>query len=208
MVKRWSRIVIAFGCVAIFYSVYRDVVGQTFTEQRSYNNFSESFYFPGGLYSDFQTKWYSKHLFAMKEPSLWKASKESDLESYRFLWLRSFHQPVVVRLTIGKEGTGLLVAKITNGAGGYRPGVMIKNQEISISREEVSKFLKELNEMKFWNLSFKDEKIGMDGARWVIEGIKDKKYHVVDRWSPKSGDVRDAALMLVHIAKLDVQPVY
>lgn len=54
-------------------------------------------YFPTDAVSKFQTEWYSKHLAAMKEASLY-ASENDAVESYRFLWLRSFHHPVAVRI--------------------------------------------------------------------------------------------------------------
>jgi hypothetical protein len=37
----------------------------------------------------------------------------------------------------------------------------------------------------------------MDGARWILEDVRDGKYHLVDRWSPDTGTFREAALLLV-----------
>ena len=33
---------------------------------------------------------------------------------------------------------------------------------------------------------------GVDGAQWLVEGIKDGRYHLVDRWSPTDGPVRQS----------------
>jgi len=57
-------------------------------------------YFPVGTFgpgnSDlFVRKWYSKHLVAMGEPSLSWGVLE-DPETYRFLWLRTWQNPVAV----------------------------------------------------------------------------------------------------------------
>ena len=30
--------------------------------------------------------------------------------------------------------------------------------------------------------------VGVDGAQWIFEGVKDSTYHVVDRWSPDNGE--------------------
>lgn len=38
---------------------------------------------------------------------------------------------------------------------------------------------------------------GVDGAQWIIEGVRNKTYHVVDRWSPKDGSVRALGLFIV-----------
>src|SRR5271166_4529571 len=55
--------------------------------------------------NDFIVEWYSKHLKAMKEQSLWKLSqKDRSSTVYRFLWLPTFHHPVSVRLVRSSEG--------------------------------------------------------------------------------------------------------
>jgi len=66
-------------------------------------------YFPvgtfGPLNSDlFVREWYSKHLVAMEEPSL-SCGVLEDTETYRFLWLRTFHNPVAVRFFFGAVTT-------------------------------------------------------------------------------------------------------
>src|SRR5690349_15429772 len=43
-----------------------------------------------------QRNWYSKHLRAMSEPSLSSGNYTGDV--YRFLWLRTWGRPIVVRV--------------------------------------------------------------------------------------------------------------
>lgn len=82
-------------------------------------------YFPKGVLSSdargdlFRANWYSKHLKALEEPSLLGLAKNPSLQSYRFVWLRTFHHPVIVRLDIMADGTGDLTVKVASGAGGY-----------------------------------------------------------------------------------------
>src|SRR5215471_17992706 len=64
---------------------------------------------------DFKVQWYSKFLNAMHEPSLWEMPKTQKTKTYRFLWLRSFHHPVSVRLDVNSDGSGLLTTKISSG---------------------------------------------------------------------------------------------
>ena len=71
-------------------------------------------------------RWYPPYLTAMKELSLWDRSKASETESYRFLWLRSFHHPVALRLDVASDGRGVLVVKVLSGQGGYDPGNLIE----------------------------------------------------------------------------------
>src|SRR5262245_25566892 len=58
-------------------------------------------YFPVGTFGSrsdlFVREWYSKHLVAMKEPSL-SCGVLEDTETYRFLWLSTWENPVAVRV--------------------------------------------------------------------------------------------------------------
>ncbi len=171
--------------------------------------------------NDYTVEWYSKHLEAMQEPSLWLASRSAEAHAYRFLWLRSFHHPVVIRLTIEKNGTGILSAKVTTGKGGYEPGDLRTDKTLALSRAQVNQFLKQLGKAKFWSLPTEKEatvkvdadgnetvEVGLDGAQWIIEGAENGKYHIVDRWSTKKGAYRDAALLLIRFAELKFKEIY
>src|SRR5271154_1012052 len=76
-------------------------------------------YFPAGAFSrgsdlgDFTARWYAKHLRAMAEPSLLEASTDKKLVIYRLLWLRTFHHPISIRLSIRPTGTASLTTIVT-----------------------------------------------------------------------------------------------
>ncbi len=159
-------------------------------------------YFPRGslgAYTDsFKAEWYSTQLRALNEPSLLQLSQDKTRESYRFVWLRSFHHPVAVRVDVRPDGIGELTLKVGSGAGGYKPGETVQNLSRPLTLEESSMFLARLQKLDFWSLpSYKnEERDGDDGAQWIIEGAKDGKYHVVDRWSPREGPVRELGITL------------
>jgi hypothetical protein len=158
---------------------------------------------------DFLADWYSRHLAALQEPSLWRAREETSRHCYRFLWLRAFHAPIAVRLEIDPSETGLLVVKMTNGQGGYEPGDLVLDRTVPLAREQATDFLVYLAKASFWEMPVRDPtRLGLDGAEWVIEGIRDRRYHVVSRWCPDEGPYRDAALTLVQWADLEVSEIY
>jgi hypothetical protein len=135
----------------------------------------------------------------MREPSLWGLSKDASKQSYRFLWLRTFHHPVSARLEVAKDGAAQLFVKVLNGQGGYEPGHTVLNRNIKVPKEAVDHFLELLQEADFWNTPTEQpesNEIGADGAQWIIEGVTGGHYHVVDRWSPDDGPFRKAALFL------------
>src|SRR5687768_15569471 len=68
---------------------------------------SLAFYFPKNSFDDrssvdsFRQNWYSSALYSFKEPVLSKDYVGHNI--HRFLWLRSFHRPVVFTLHQGKD---------------------------------------------------------------------------------------------------------
>ena len=149
--------------------------------------------------------WYSRQLKGLEEPSLWTLSQiDKHAVVYRFLWLRAFHHPVAIRVIVAPDGTGELITKVGGGVGGYAPGPLIENQMKKLSTIEVKYLLDQINGAHFWELPTKEKKkntyIEIDGAQWILEGIQDGNYHIVDRWSPKKDAYR--ALCWFFVSKL------
>lgn len=174
---------------------------------------AQTSYFPKGAFSAgtqldrMRSRWYSSDLVALKEPSLCARLKASPHESYRFLWLRTFHHPVAIRLDLKADGTGLLTTKIANGASGYKPGVLIVNKTRLLTNEEIHRVLGQVTESNFWSLpaTWEEDKRGEDGSEWIFEGVRKNQYHVVSRWSPKEGPVHQIGLLfLLTLAQLDI----
>lgn len=54
--------------------------------------------------------------------------------------------------------------------------------------KQVDTFNSKLDGAKFWNLQTESrEEKGKDGSEWIIEAYKDKRYHMVVRWTPEKG---------------------
>lgn len=152
---------------------------------------------------EFSLAGYARHLKALREPSLVDGSKNLKNHVYRFLWLRSFHAPIAVRLVVRENGSGFVVFRRTSGKGGYEPGRLVVNRTKQLSSRDVSWFLDLIEEQKFWDLPTTErdpDVITLDGAQWVLEGVKQGKYHVVDRWSPDKGPVRNLGLTLMQLS--------
>jgi len=169
------------------------------TNLKTYNEYiDKTAYFPASLFIDMPSgwetnymmnvmcrlknsrlNWYSKHLKAMKEPVL-QDSELSDV--FRFTWLRSFHHPIVIGLKKDKNKVSLYW-KVCDGQGGYEPGKMTINQTKQLSMAEWKDISEKVDLINFWNLpSTEKNNSGLDGAQWILEGRKQGKYHVVDRW--------------------------
>jgi hypothetical protein len=172
-------------------------------------------YFPKGAFQDssesgwfqgFKERWYAKHLRSMHEPSLFEASKNNSLVAYRFLWLRTFHSPIAIRLTIRIDGTGTLIGKMTNGKGGYNAGNLTLNESHELTKAQVEGFLGLLRKAAFWSTPSEDGAGGNDGAQWVLEGVENGRYHIVDRWSPEKSDFEQLCLFMFKQSQIRVDP--
>ena len=174
-------------------------------------------YFPVGVFAEGKSdgsssaRWYARQLRALQEPSL-SESVVTGVESvYRFTWLRSFHHPIAIRITVHPDGSGKLTAKMTDGAGGYRPGRLIANSTREVGVKDVQRLLKLINTMRFWQMPpeapARGDVVNLDGARWILEASRHGDYHVIDRWSPPKGPLRDLGLYLaLTLGRLDVPP--
>lgn len=175
---------------------------------RSVEKLNTPSYFPRGAFypepqrEKFIVEWYTQHLTAMGEQSL-LSQTESSPESYRFLWLRSFHHPVAVRVWGAGDGHFINVKQM-DGAGGYQPGKLITDQTRPLTNAEWDHFLSLLDRSCYWQLRPEIDEAGFDGARWILEGIKEGRYHVVDRWTPQGGDFQEACLYLLKVSNLAI----
>lgn len=173
---------------------------------------AQSGYFPANAFDrqrdsdQFVARWFSTQLAALREPSLLALSKNKPAESYRFLWLRTFHHPVAVRVDVHADGTAMLTVKETSGAGGYSPGRLVTSKSRALSKPETESFLQAIKAAGFWTLPGPiPPNAGMDGAEWSVEGVKDGNYHVVTRWSPTSGPVYTLGrFFLFDLARLQI----
>src|SRR5579862_8626489 len=96
-----------------------------------------------------------------------------------FLWLRTFHHPVAVELRIRPDGSGQIISVVMTGAGGYEPGTVSMAQTVELLKEQLDQFESLVRASDFWTLPIHDPqaKRGFDGAQWILEGVKDQKYH-------------------------------
>ncbi len=154
-----------------------------------------------GVQDTFVVRWYSEHLYAMKEPLLF--NKNLNKEVYRFTWLRTFHNPIAIRIeNIGKNYK--LTWKLCDGAGGYEPGKLTINKSVEINPEKWDMFKSKLDSLDYWNMSLGRMSNGTDGSEWILEGVNKEKYNVVTIWSPSKGSFYDACNFLLSLTDLEI----
>ncbi len=132
--------------------------------------------------STFEEEWYSSHLRLMKEPSLFAEQHTDGKEVYRFTFLPTWGDPRCA--VVSREGDRAFIrfARL-DGDGGYDPGKLVEQARRELKSEEIKEFAGLFDALKFSKLTTEDPVIGCDGSEWILECIKDGKYHVVVRWT-------------------------
>jgi hypothetical protein len=181
-------------------------------------------YFPPGVFDEngrtgqFTIDWYSKNLRALGEPSLWELSqRDRTAEVYRFLWLRTFDRPVSVRIVMYPKahiyGRARLFARMASGKAGYDPGNVNRRRHTNLMDGTARRLLERIESVGFWTQPLhgpEPKLITLDGAEWIVEGIKGGEYHIIDRYAPRPAD-GDAAYILgttmaFDLARLRIKP--
>jgi len=171
---------------------------------------STQFYFPIPIFQEPNNlvdsgippfRWYSDHLRAMNEPLLF--NKKESKQIFRFTWLRTFDNPVAIRIEKSQDKI-VLSWKLCDGAGGYDPGKLTISDSKTVNKETWNLFNKLVDRAHFWEMeTLEKDPTGEDGEQWILEGKDEQRYHVVDRWSPKSGAYFDCCNFLIKEIKID-----
>jgi hypothetical protein len=165
---------------------------------------------PVALLSNDEVNWYSKYLIAARELPLLSPLKQQPTYSntYRFIWLRSFDKPIIIRINQIEDGNLMMTATQLSGKGGYEPGVIEKQIKRQLNTIEQRRFQAALASTKRLRLPAVTCNHGYDGAQWIVEGVDGGAYRYVNRWSPKSGPVRDLGLLLLGFSGFPLTPLY
>jgi hypothetical protein len=159
--------------------------------------------------SRLRISWYSLHLETMNELPLSALINED--ESYRFLWLRSFHNPVAIHVWRA-GGRYFMTVKRLNGRGGYDPGTVDLDRTRSLTENDWDAFMMHLEHSQYWTMPTKEDQMCNDGAQWMMEGYREGRYHVVGRQCPGDGAYRDACMYLLRqsglLAEIPTAEVY
>ena len=182
-------------------------------------------FFPSGVFhrarpdlDTFQLSWYGGALLALHEPPLYGARPAAGMTVLRFLWLRSFHPEVAVRVESGPDRcrvvTTVLGRRPDPAVVGRSGSVPMEFRFAPVARRDSSDLpgrscepvLRRLRDAQFWSAHVTDSAQGVDGAEWVLEGVSSTLYHVLTRWAPDRAGARPvraaglAFLLLGHAA--------
>lgn len=155
-------------------------------------------YFNNSGFSAYKDIRNSNILFLMNEEVLYEQNNRSDI--IRFFWRPSWEKPFVVKIYKDENQKYILIYKVLEKENLAALKEQYKEKRRELTPEEWNNLANKMKAIDFMNLPLDDVRFGLDGADWIIETIKDNKYHVVQRWSPKETDpFREFALYLLKL---------
>jgi hypothetical protein len=166
-------------------------------------------YFPPGVFGQdaYYEHWYTSLLAAMREPSLFETARKSETTEYRLL-IGLNDRALSFRLELLVDGTGeLTVARVIFNSG--KPDSVLLNHRVQVSAESVHELQTLLQKADFWKSDTEEKRdkghYWTDGMRWVLEGVSNREYHVVDRLSPKHSDFARACIFLIALTPMNLE---
>lgn len=141
---------------------------------------------PNDSLRSFTNKWYSKHLYTLKEPILFnKKGKKQNI--IRFTHLGTWSNPYSYRIE-QVDDKFLSIYKRTNGLGGYESGNLVNNKTREISSKKWNEILEKIKKINIWNFPTNETRMYTDGEEWILEILIDGEYHLIVRTSPDSNE--------------------
>jgi hypothetical protein len=139
-------------------------------------------YFPQGKES-----YYTFYLAAMKEPSLQAAEARAEDFHFRFTWLRSFEDPVSVRVWSHQDKIQCHYVAL-GGKSQDTPGTPKDEQTLVLNQEQFQTLQALASANEFWAPLNEQEEMmsGTDGAAWIFEWKDALGYRLLDIWTPSA----------------------
>lgn len=143
------------------------------------NDYSKNYLFEAEK-SESTTKWISKQLLSLQEHDLMNQKLNSQDTIIRLTWLRSFHNPITIKITRSNSRI-ILNYVIGNGAGGYEPKGIKRKGKIRINEKEWNEIQKLLYDANYYNLENDFYVLMTDGSEWIIEIKTENKFYAKKR---------------------------
>ncbi len=153
--------------------------------------------------AEFGNDWLKEQLEALNEPCLYKQRLPNDREIFRFTWLRSFDNPIAIRLE--RTGNEVIVYwKRGSGAGGYSPKEIVQNGSHKLTLTDWNEFKSLVANSNFETLPNEKYMMMNDGATWTLERKISHHYKAHNTNIPYS-TIKPACMFLLSMTKIKVE---
>lgn len=184
-------------------------------ETEDISSIDDNCYFPAGYFLNLSDNWEDDlsrdYLFDMKmyssqgisnflqkieEPCLYKNDDIKNTQSvFRFTWLRTFHNPVCLRLENNGD-THMLHWKLLDGAGGYEHGKVSVSKSKRISSKKYEEFIRLFQKTNLNDLPNTVYYPSTDGASWTLEYKTSNSFKAHDTNTPSDAIIECCSYLL------------
>ena len=147
--------------------------------------------------------WLTFQLTDLNENCLFNKDLEENKTIYRFTWLRTFHNPIAIRIENTNNET-MLYWKIGKGAGGYEPKGLKKTGKRKLNTNTWNAFLELVKKSDFDNLANEKYMPMCDGATWTLERKTINGFKAHNSNIPSSG-IKKTCLFLLDLTNIKVK---
>jgi hypothetical protein len=127
----------------------------------------------------------TQFLAAMKEPSLFERGDKRPEFEVRFLWLRTFHDPISIRIWSTPKGYMVRTVRIKQNEDYSLADTLVDTTRL-LDAAETKAFTAALTKAPLAAPMNETEEAagagGLDGASWIFESYMEKKYQKIDFW--------------------------
>lgn len=149
-------------------------------------------------------------MYDLKEPSLYNYIGNG--EAIRLVWLRSFENPVLIRLNNFNDTVYANIKELNLKVNENNVPRIIKDTIIVLDKEIWTQAVSILQDNNFWSTPVEDTSFlksnVKDGTPWLLECRLRSKYHFINRWdggSMSSKELNLYASELINIGERYVQ---
>ncbi|HWQ87141.1 hypothetical protein [Brevundimonas sp.] len=207
-----TLLTLGFAIFAGWYSGQRaDYFPASLQTAKTICEFGPGIFEAQAVQTDFEDEWFSGELAAFQEPSLYRRPATAP-RSIRFTWLRSFHDPILVRVDVAPDGRQTITAKRRPAGHGYGPSPGVRRSveiERLLTQPEAAALDAAIARSGLFDAPVAGCSCCLDGAQWIIEGADPREgYRYRSRQSPKDGLEHALGLHLLGLTGLDVGDIY
>jgi hypothetical protein len=155
----------------------------------------------GSQLDSLEREYFARELGRLNEGSL-RCPRMNDVTAYRVLWLPSCQASIAVRAERDGRKTTLHATKLSSLILGDRDRVSgpVEQVRLDVTAGQLGDI--ESAFASFWEKPTMEpnEEVLVDGERFIIEGVKDGRYHVLRRSDRKDASLRAAIELMIRAA--------
>jgi hypothetical protein len=125
-------------------------------------------------------------------------------EAYRFLVIPSFEPPASIRISRQGNENVMVVRQLSSEGVPQNGATALKvNVTRPLTDGEWNHFQELLGKATFWSMKATDDRLGLDGVTFLLEGHRPNEYHAVLRWSPEDQNFLNVCDYFFELARLE-----